>query len=318
MDAYGKKAMRDVFLSALVEKMREDRRIFFLTADFGSPVLDRLSDMFPDRFINVGIAEQNLINVAAGLALENFTVYAYAIAPFITMRCYEQIKVNLALMSQVKAMNVNLVGVGAGFSYVVSGPTHHSVEDISIMRTLPNIEVLSPSDWVMARDMVDFTLACPGPKYLRLDSQPTEAIYPQNVSSFNEKGFNSIRKGSDICMISTGYMTFHALELNKILSYDRIVSTVIDIFRLKNLDSSALAWELSKYKLVVSMEEAFTGKGGLDSLLLNLKNDFGLPFKFKAVGIGDSYKFELGSRGQLLDNYDAGLQSVLDIIRRCL
>lgn len=313
-----KKAMRDVFLSALIEKMRENRMIFFLTADFGSPVLDKLSDMFPDRFINVGIAEQNLINVAAGLALEKFTVYAYAIAPFITMRCYEQIKVNLALMSQLKQMNVNLIGVGAGFSYVVSGPTHHSVEDISIMRTLPNIEVLSPSDWVMARDMVDFTLNCPGPKYIRMDSQPTEAIYPQEVSSFNEKGFNTIRKGSDICMISTGYMTFQALELNKILSSEGIQSEVIDVFRLKNPDRPVLAEKLSKHKLVISMEEAFTGKGGLDSLLLNLKNDFDLYFKFKAVGISDSYKFELGSREQLLENYQTGLKSVLGIVRKFL
>ena len=313
-----KKAMRDAFLSALIERMRENRKIFFLTADFGSPVLDQLGDMFPDRFINVGIAEQNLINVAAGLALEKFTVYAYAIAPFITMRCYEQIKVNLALMSQLKPMNVNLIGVGAGFSYAVSGPTHHSIEDISIMRTLPNIEVLSPSDWVMARDMVDFTLNCPGPKYLRLDSQPTEAIYPHEGSSFNEQGFNSIGKGSGLCMISTGYMTFQALELRKILYSEGIGSELIDIFRLKNPDFPALAETLSKHKLVISMEEAFTGKGGLDSLLLNLKNDFDLSFKFKAVGIHDSYKFELGSRNQLLENYHAGLKSVLDIIRKFL
>jgi len=313
-----KKAMRDVFLSALIERMRENRKIFFLTADFGSPVLDQLSEMFPDRFINVGIAEQNLINVAAGLALENFTVYAYAIAPFITMRCYEQIKVNLALMSQLKSMNVNLIGVGAGFSYVVSGPTHHSIEDISIMRTLPNIEVLSPPDWVMARDMVDFTLNCTGLKYLRLDSQPTMAIYPQDTSSFNEKGYNPIKKGSALCMITTGYMTMQALELNKILSLEGIESSVIDVFRLKKPDCPALAEELSKHKLVISMEEAFTGKGGLDSLVLNLKNDFDLPFKFKAVGINDSYKFDLGSRDQLLENYHAGLQSVLGLIRRFL
>ena len=313
-----KKAMRDVFLSALIERMRGNRNIFFLTADFGSPVLDQLSEMFPDRFINVGIAEQNLINVAAGLALEKFTVYAYAIAPFITMRCYEQIKVNLSLMSQIKSMNVNLVGVGAGFSYVVSGPTHHSIEDISIMRTLPNIEVLSPSDWVMAGDMVDFTLNCPGPKYLRLDSQPTVAIYPQGASPFNERGFNSFGKGSELCMVSTGYMTLQALELNKLLSSEGIKSDIIDIFRLKNPDCSALAEALSKYKLVISMEEAFIGKGGLDSLLLNLKNDFDLPFKFKAVGINDSYGFELGSRDQLLENHNAGLKSVIDTIRRLL
>ena len=104
--------------------MKTDEIIFFVSADFGSPVLDDIRADFPDRFLNVGIAEQNLINVSAGLALEGFTVFAYAIAPFITMRCFEQLRVNLALLSEVRDMNVNLIGVGAGYSYVVSGPTH--------------------------------------------------------------------------------------------------------------------------------------------------------------------------------------------------
>ncbi len=99
-------AMRDVFLEKLIFLMENNQKIFFVTADFGSPVLDKIREYFPDRFINVGIAEQNLINVSTGLALEGYTVYAYAIAPFITMRCYEQIRVNIAILSQVRPMNI--------------------------------------------------------------------------------------------------------------------------------------------------------------------------------------------------------------------
>ena len=110
------RAMRDVFLERIWQSMKTDDTIFFITADFGSPVLDKIREDFPDRFANVGIAEQNLINVTSGLALEGFKVFAYAIAPFITMRCYEQIRVNLALLSKVRPMNVNLIGVGAGYS----------------------------------------------------------------------------------------------------------------------------------------------------------------------------------------------------------
>ena len=120
------RAMRDAFLERLIPRMETNRGIFFLTGDFGSPVLDTIRDRFPDRFVNVGIAEQNLINVASGLALEGHAVYAYAIAPFITMRCLEQVRVNLAIMSQLRPMNVNLIGVGAGCSYSLSGP-HASV-----------------------------------------------------------------------------------------------------------------------------------------------------------------------------------------------
>lgn len=128
--------MRDSLLRNLWEKMFDDDHIFFLTADFGSPVLDLIRKDHSGRFVNVGIAEQNfLINVAAGLALEGFKVFAYAIAPFITMRCYEQTRVNLALLSKVRKMNVNLIGVGAGYSYTMSGPTHQCYEDLTIMES---------------------------------------------------------------------------------------------------------------------------------------------------------------------------------------
>ncbi|HQJ94664.1 MAG TPA: hypothetical protein PLT06_07500, partial [Syntrophorhabdaceae bacterium] len=106
-----KKAMRDVFIERIYERMLTDKNVFFLTADFGSPVLDKLRDDFKDRFINVGIAEQNLVNIAAGLATEGFCVYAYAIAPFLTMRAFEQIRNNLSLLSRAHKLNVNLIGV---------------------------------------------------------------------------------------------------------------------------------------------------------------------------------------------------------------
>src|SRR3989338_2946784 len=152
------RTMRDAFIEQIYNKMRHMDDIFFLTADFGAPSLDKIRCEFKDRFINVGIAEQNLINVATGLALEGYKVYAYAIAPFITMRCYEQIRVNLAVLSQIRPMCVNIIGVGAGFSYDMSGPTHHCLEDLSIMGTLPNVTVFSPSDYSSAERYVDETL----------------------------------------------------------------------------------------------------------------------------------------------------------------
>ena len=157
--------------------MHDDNSIFFISADFGSPKLDILREKFKDRFINVGIAEQNLINISTGLALEGFTVYAYAIAPFLTMRAYEQIRVNLALHAQLKEININLIGVGAGLSYDVSGPTHHCLEDITIMRTLPNLIVFSPSDWILAQKFVDYSIKVKKPKYLRFDGKPLPQIY---------------------------------------------------------------------------------------------------------------------------------------------
>jgi transketolase len=170
-------AMRDAFLERIWQAMATDEKIFFVSADFGSPVLDKIRAQFPDRFTNVGVAEQNMINVSAGLALEGYKVFAYAIAPFITMRCYEQIRVNLALLSEVRPMNVSLIGVGAGYSYVMSGPTHQCYEDLTLMRVLANMGVLSPADHVTAAALFDQCVAKPGLKYLRFDAQVLPVVY---------------------------------------------------------------------------------------------------------------------------------------------
>ena len=175
-----KKRMRDSFLQAMKERMAAARDVFFLTADFGSPVLDGVRKDFPDRFVNVGISEQNLVNVATGLALEGFRVVAYAIAPFITMRCLEQIRINLAILSQIRPLNVTLVGVGAGYSYEVSGPTHQALEDIAVMRALPNVGVWSPADAATAAAMAHPALDGIGVRYLRLDSHPLPDLAPRD------------------------------------------------------------------------------------------------------------------------------------------
>ena len=248
--------MRDVFLERLIPRMETNRSIFFLTADLGSPVLDTIRDRFRDRFVNVGIAEQNLINVACGLALEGHTVYAYAIAPFITMRCLEQVRVNLAIMSQLRPMNVNLIGVGVGCSYSLSGPTHQCMEDISIMRCMPNIEVLSPADYVQAGAFVDYTLAKCAPKYLRFDAKPLPAIYPEEGEIGINAGFSELRRGTRVCVLTTGYMTHVALEAEKELGEEGIRLGVVDIFRLDDLPDS-LAGILRGYSSVITLEEAY-------------------------------------------------------------
>ena len=206
-------AMRDAFLRQILARMENDDRVFFVSADFGSPVLDHIRENYPKRFINVGVAEQNLINVSAGLAIEGFKVFAYAIAPFITMRCFEQLRVNLALLSEVRTMNVNLIGVGAGYSYVVSGPTHQCYEDLSLVRSLPNFKILSPSDHVSAEGLFDYCVDNAGPKYLRFDAQVLSPLREDQSVSLQEMGFDVLRSGADGLIISTGYMTHTALAV---------------------------------------------------------------------------------------------------------
>ncbi|MBI5888103.1 MAG: transketolase [Deltaproteobacteria bacterium] len=312
------KTMRDTFIDGVCDRMHEDERIFFLCADFGSPKLDRIRVNFKDRFINVGIAEQNLVNVATGLALEGFAVYAYAIAPFLTMRAYEQIRVNVALHAQLRELNVNLVGVGAGMSYDVSGPTHHCIEDIIIMRTLPNISVICPSDWALAARFVEYSLKVKTPKYLRFEGKPLPAIYENAADVRIDSGFYELKKGGDICLVSTGYMTHKALKVAQMLAEEGIDAGVLDVFIIKPFNDEQIYEALKGYRCVVTLEEGFAGKGGLDSLVACMLEDRASDIRLKRMGFADEYLFDIGSREYLhkLGKLDA--ESIIKNIKTLL
>ena len=298
-------AMRDAFLDRVCQSMQDDDKVFFVSADFGSPVLDRIRENFPARFINVGIAEQNLINISAGLAIEGFKVFAYAIAPFITMRCYEQIRVNLALLSEVRPMNVNLIGVGAGYSYVVSGPTHQCYEDITVMRALPNVAVYSPADHIAAAALLEPCLANLGPKYLRFDAQILPVIYYAVLPNL-KMGFNIHITGSDICMLATGYMVHTALKVAARLQIIGLSIGVIDLFDISHFDADELAQVLASYKGLVTLEEGFKARGGVDAMMFNFIAQRRMHLRMLNLGVHGQYRFELGDRLDLHEKAGIG------------
>lgn len=304
--------MRDAFLEKIYERMHKNKRIFFLSADFGAPTLDKLKKDFKDRFINVGIAEQNLINISAGLALEGYIVYAYAIAPFLTMRPYEQIRQNLAISSQTRPVNVNLIGIGAGLSYDLSGTSHHCLEDIAIMRLLPNLTVFSPSDEKLVEHFVDYSIKIKTPKYLRLDSKSLPLIYDKIHDLNFAWGFYELMKGKKICFVSTGYMTHTALQVAR----DIKGSGVVDIFLLKPINEELLFKTLKKYKYIVTLEEAFIGNGGLDSVISKILCDRQSNIRLKRMGFKDAYVFDLGDRNYLhaLNNLDK--DNIIRIVKK--
>ena len=287
--------MRDALIGGIYERMRDDRNIFFLSADMGAPVLDALREDYPDRFINVGIAEQNMVNVATGLALEGFTVYGYAIAAFL-LRAYEQIRINLALSGLINPLNVNLIGVGSGVSYDVSGPTHHCLEDLSIMRTLPNIVVCSPCDHIIASRFVDYSLAEKKPKYIRLDGKPLPEVYSRESAVDFSRGFSELAVGEEVCIVSTGATTNRALEV----AADSSIG-VIDVFLLRPLDQELFYETLSKYKRIITIEEGFTEKGGLDGLVSSVLDGNRSEIRLTRLGFKDSYLFKFGSRDFLYE-----------------
>jgi len=289
-----KRAMRDTFLESVYQFMLLNKKIIFVSADFGSPVLDKIRKNCPKQFINVGIAEQNLINISSGLSLEGNIVFAYAIAPFITMRCFEQIRVNLALLSEVRELNVNLIGVGAGYSYVVSGPTHQCYEDISIIRSLPNIGIYSPSDQLIAQQIPAHLIKNKGIKYIRLDAQILEII--DNNNNTFKNGYRVLREGKDIMVVSTGYLTHTAIKISNNLINKGYSVGVIDLINLTEFNIKAFLKKIDSINLIVTMEEGFSGRGGMDSIFLNLFNQFNLNKKIKTYGVSPNYLFEIGTR----------------------
>jgi transketolase len=291
--------MRDAFIEQLYEEMKYDETIFFLTADFGAPALDKLRADFPNRFINVGIAEQNLINVAVGLALEGFKVYVYGIALFLSMRAYEQIRTSISVLTQVRNININLVGVGIGLSYDVVGPTHHCLEDSCIMNVLPGFTIFTPSDSILTEKFVKYSLVNSGPKYIRLDGKAQPLIYSQHNFMRFEDGFCELAKGVDVCIVSSGYMTHVALQVAKLLGESLISVGVIDHFFLKPFNSTKLLSILKRYPHIVTMDESFINKGGLDTVIEHLCFSNKLFVKFTKFGFEDKYVFDVGNRDHL-------------------
>lgn len=310
------KTMRDALIKRICYLMQEKEDIFFLSGDLGAPALDELRNRFKDRFINVGIAEQNLINISAGLALEGFTVYSYSIVPFLTMRGYEQIKNNLSLTSQMRDINVNLIGLGAGLSYDLSGPSHHGIEDINIMMALPNFVIFSPSDFVLAEKFADFSVKVKKPKYARLDSKPLPKIYDEKQRIDFGNGFHECITGKRVCLVSTGYMTHKALEVADACAKDGMDIGVIDTFVLKPLNQESFYHSLDHYNCVVTMEEGFANKGGLDTVVSNILRNKQSDIKLMNFGFDDRFVLETGNRTYLHKTNRMDKESILKVVKK--
>jgi transketolase len=253
--------MRSAFVEVLVELAACDERIMLLTADLGWSVLERFADRFPGRFINVGVAEQNMLGIATGLARAGHVPYVYSIATFSTMRCYEQLRNGPVLHH----LPVRVVGVGGGFAYGHAGPSHYAVEDLAINRTQPGLTVVAPADRTQASSAIRATANLPGPVYLRLDKNVAPDI-PGLDGRFALGTPEVVKDGQDLLIISTGSVTQEAVKAAEWLSRRGISAAVAVMAHLALSAPSRLHELLSNYAAVMSVEEGFA-TGGLGSLV---------------------------------------------------
>lgn len=280
---------RDSFIDEIFKAAKLDKDICFLCADLGAKALDAFRSELPDQFFHVGISEQNMIDVAAGLAIDGKKVFCYAMAPFVTLRCFEQIKVALGHMN----LPVTLLGVGVGFAYDDAGPTHYATEDITCMRSLAGIEILTPADDTSVVQIARLCCEKPAFRYVRLDRKYLTDVYSgENI--FLGDGINLISPGNEVALVACGYMLHTALEVKKMLEEKNIYVAVIDLFKLKPIPVSAKEL-VKKYKQIFTLEEHFLS-GGFGSAVLEFCSDHSLSVQVKRFGVQDHYYFENGGR----------------------
>lgn len=295
---------RDAFWTRLYELAKDNSDIVLVSADMGAPSLDRFRRDLPGQFVNAGIAEQNAILLAAGLTLSGKKVFTYAIAPFIVFRCLEQIRVNVAMMN----LPVTIVGVGAGLGYEDSGPTHHLTEDIALMRSMPNIITHGVTDSVMARNLVDLSVALKQPNYIRLERQLVPDLYAPDTD-FSE-GLSVLKDGEDGFLVATGSTVHTCLDLAKKLSKKGLSLGVIDVHAFP-IDPTHFLKAVKGAKRLLTVEEHFL-PGGLGSAVAEILVDAGVKTPLKRFGlpVEKGYCYKYGGRENLRKHYGLDMPSL--------
>src|SRR5687767_6918200 len=271
--------MRNAFLKTLVEQAATDPKVFLVTGDLGWSVLEPFAVAYPDRFVNCGVAEQNLLGVATGLAKSGFTPFAYSIASFAAMRPYEMIRNGPVLHK----LPVRIVGIGGGFAYGHAGPTHFAVEDLSIGRAQAGLAVIAPADPGQTKSVMEALKTLDGPAYLRVGKGGNPEISGLN-GRFAFGRPEVVLEGKDVLLIATGAISASAHEAATALSASGVSAACAVMAHLPFLPSPELVALLSRFKAVVSIEEGYTS-GGLGALVAEAIATSGSGSKLAVLGL---------------------------------
>lgn len=279
--------MRDAFLDELLASARTDPNIMLVVGDLGFGVVEEFAQALPHQFLNAGVAEQNMVGAAAGLASTGYRVYVYSIGNFPTLRALEQIRNDVCYHS----LDVTIVAVGAGVSYGTLGYTHHAIEDISVMRTLPGLRVVCPADPMEGRSAVHDSLNGKGPTYIRLGKNGEPRLHKEPPASLRRPLL--LREGTEITIVGTGAVVGECLVAAKSLEQAGLSAGVWSCPSIKPLDASWFAG-LQASRLVVTVEE-HVRSGGFGSAVLEVLNDAGVDIALLRLGIDEGKQSMIGS-----------------------
>lgn len=275
--------MRDSFINSIYKVTKLNRNVLCIVGDLGAFLLRNYIRDFPKNYYNMGATEQNIVGVAAGLAMSGKIPFVYSITPFITSRCYEQIKIDVCYNNA----NVKLVGVGSGVSYGTMGSTHHSLEDIAIMRALPNMVIISPSDPQEVEEAVFAAMKYTGPIYIRLTLQSKPLDY--NRGNFKIGKGRIVKRGTDAGIVATGEMVGIAIDAAETLKKYNINCYVVNLHTIKPIDKTLIKQLSRECKALISIEEhsVIGGLGSAVSCVISQLSEN--KAHFKIMGFNDVF-----------------------------
>ena len=298
--------MRDAFIAALNGLAEADERITLITGDLGFGVLDGFAERFPDQFVNAGVAEQNMTGLACGMALAGHKVYTYSIANFTTLRCLEQIRNDVCYHDA----DVTVTAVGGGFSYGQLGMSHFATEDLAILRALPNMMVVAPSDPWEAAELTRQMAAVPGPKYLRLDKG--KAGVPEDKEAVRLGRIRTVRDGDALTLIAVGAILREALKAADTLAASGVEARVLAVHSIKPLDQGPILDAARETGAIVTVEE-HNIVGGLGSAVAETCMSAGvMPKAFHRIGLADEYPTVVGDQDYLRTAYGMDAPAIVE------
>lgn len=303
--------MREALAKELVKQAKKNKNLILLTGDLGYTVFEEFQRLFPNQFFNVGVAESNMIGIATGLALSGKTVFCYSIANFVTLRTLEQVRNDVC----VHNAHVVIVGTGAGLSYSNAGPTHHAVEDIALMRTIPNLNIFSPADALEVEWTVKTSIKIKKPVYIRLGKKGEPLIHTKTPKLTFGKG-NIIKNGKDLAIISTGNLVYNSIEAEKILNKIGISATVANFNTLKPIDEKLILSLAKKHKILFTVEEHVLS-GGLGSIVSEVLAPYS-ENNIYSLGIPNVFTFVSGSQTYLREKYGLTPEKIAKSIKKVI
>jgi len=302
--------MRGAFFRALLELAEEDERVHLVVGDLGFGVVEEFARRFPRRFLNAGVAEQNMTGIAAGLALSGKIVFTYSIANFPILRCLEQVRNDVCYHNA----NVKIVAVGGGLAYGALGATHHATEDLAILRSLPRMIVVAPGDPVETAAATRAVTSHAGPCYLRLGRAGEAKIHPAQINFVLGKAIE-LRQGRDLTLISTGGMLGTATEVADMLQYSGVQARLLSMHTVRPLDTAAIESAVRETGAIFTLEE-HSVVGGLGGAVAEfLAETWETPVAFKRFGLPSEFSSFVGSQEYIRNRHGLSAKAVALAIR---